>query len=308
MFDSIWEDVKREFRHGNMISRLVIVNLAFFIGIYLIKLGLVLAAGFQNAPDMLSILRYISLSSSWWFTFTHPWVILTHMFVHLGFFHFLFNMLFLYWFGRIVGDLIGDHRIVPLYLLGGLAGAAAFLLTAPFIYPGGSPVPAWGASAGVMAIVVASGVLAPDYLIRLILIGDVRLKYVVGVLLLLDLIGLANLDNTGGHLGHLGGAFMGFFFVRQLQKGRDLSEPVNRFFDKLLEFLSSLRHPKRRNPQVVYKNSDRRAKGKGQAASDSEQLSHQEKVDTILDKIKKSGYDSLSDEEKSFLFNASRKN
>lgn len=121
----------------------------------------------------------------------------TSMFLHEGFWHLLWNMLFLYWFGRIVGDFIGDQRILPLYLLGGLTGAVVFFISANLLPYGMGGRFALGASAGVMAIVVAAGTISPDYIMRLLLLGDVKLKYIVAVLVFLDLILIPNGGNTG---------------------------------------------------------------------------------------------------------------
>lgn len=311
MFESIWEDVKQQYNQGNMITRLIIANTAVFVVVNIVKLFITLFSGFEGSPSFETFIKFFSLSSDLLFNLTHPWVFLTSMFLHEGFFHFLFNMLFLYWFGRIVGDLLGNHRILPLYLMGGLAGGILYLITANLIYPGASY--AYGASAAVMAIVAAAGTIAPDYIMRLILIGDVKLKYIVGVLIFLDVVGIANMSNTGGHFAHLGGAILGFFFVRQLQTGTDWSDPVNRWIDSLVDFFRRLLGGKRKGPKVVYRDPDRKKKrsvgrsGRGSRKSDSEDLPHQEKLDAILEKIKKNGYESLSDEEKEFLFNASKK-
>jgi membrane associated rhomboid family serine protease len=311
MFESIWEDVKQQYRQGNMITRLIIANTAVFIVVNVVKLFITLFSGFEGSPKFETFIKFFSLSNDLLFNLTHPWVFLTSMFLHEGFFHFLFNMLFLYWFGRIVGDLLGNHRILPLYLMGGLAGGVLYLITANFIYPGASY--AYGASAAVMAIVAAAGTIAPDYIMRLILIGDVKLKYIVAVLIFLDIVGVANMSNTGGHFAHLGGAAFGFFFVRQLQGGTDWSDPVNRWIDSLVAFFRQLFSGKKKGPKVAYRNPERKKKsaatrsGRGSRKSDSEHLPHQEKLDAILEKIKESGYDSLTDEEKEFLFNASKK-
>ena len=217
---------------------------------------------------------------------------------------------------RIVADLIGDRRLLPLYLLSGLAGGFLYIATAHWIYKDGGY--AYGASGAVMGIVVASGLLAPDYLIRLIIFGEVRLKYIVIFLLLLDVIGLANMSNTGGHIAHLGGAVMGFFFIRLLQEGRDWSVPVNRIIDGISDYFHRL-FGGRSRPKVVYRSPDLRkekekvkstgSKGWGQRSkgSGATDQSHQERLDAILDKIKQSGYESLTAEEKDFLFNASKK-
>lgn len=318
MFQSIWSDIKQAFRHGNMVTRLMLINGSVFVAVNLVKLFMVVFGGFQDGAHerFVHFMKYFALSSDVWFNVTHPWVIVTSMFLHENLFHALFNILFLMWFGRIVADLIGDRKILPLYLLTGLAGGLLYIGTAHWIYKDGGY--AYGASAAVMGIVVAAGVLAPEYLIRLIIIGDVRLKYIVIFLLLLDIIGLANMNNTGGHIAHLGGAAMGFIFIRQLREGHDWSKPVNNLLDSLAEFFSRLFGGRSAQPKVVYRSPNlKKEKEKVQSnggkawgqrkGGSSSDPSHQERLDAILDKIKLSGYESLTDEEKDFLFNASKK-
>lgn len=317
MFLSIWQDIKQALRHGNMATRLMVVNGAVFVAVNLVHLFINIFTGFKdNAHEtFVRFMKFFALSSDWWFNLTHPWTIITSMFLHEGFLHALFNILFLWWFGRIVGDLIGDRRLLPLYLLSGLAGGILYMIAAKWIYPGESY--AYGASGAVMGIVVAAGVLAPDYLIRLILLGDVKLKYIVFFLLLLDIIGLANMQNTGGHVAHLGGAAMGFLFIRQLQDGNDWSKPVNNILDGIVLFFRHLFKLSPKGPKVAYRNpnikkeSARSSKTKAwqnRKGGSRTDASTQEKIDAILDKIKQSGYDSLSAEEKDFLFNASKNN
>ena len=317
MFESIWSDIKQAFRHGNMVTQLMLANGIIFVVVNIIKLFVVVLGGFQPGAQARfdKFMQFFSLSSDVIFDLTHPWVLFTSMFLHENLLHALFNILFLLWFGRIVADLIGDRRLLPLYLVAGLAGAFLYIATAHWIYKDGGY--AYGASAAVMGIVVAAGTLAPDYIMRIILIGDVRLKYIVIFLLLLDVIGLANMSNTGGHIAHLGGAGMGFLFVRQLQEGNDWSKPVNYVLDNIREFFIRIFSNKPPGPRVAYRDPDMKKKakvkskqrkgrrsGKGNSSSD---LSHQEQLDAILDKIKQSGYESLSAEEKEFLFNASKK-
>lgn len=303
MFKSLWEDAKREYHRGNMVTRLVMINVAVFVFVNLLKIFLRAWSGFgTSGPD--DTLHFLMISSDMWHNFTHPWVFITSMFLHEGFFHILFNMLFLYWFGRIVGDLIGDRHILPLYLLGGLVGGITFIASANLLgYGGGSVHFALGASGAVMAIVVASAVIAPDYMMHLILIGAVRLKYIVLVLVFLDMIAVANMTNTGGHFAHLGGALFGYLFVTQLRNGADWSSPINNFFDKIGAFFGNIGN--RKGPRVVYRNKNKSKRP--HASSDSDLMPHQEKLDSILEKIKHSGYDSLTTEEKEFLFKASKK-
>ena len=315
MLQSIWDDVRRELDKGNMITRLIIINIAVFVAINLVNLILFIANGGTPSPLYQTILHFFCMSSDWKFFLTHPWGLFTSMFLHEGFFHILWNMLFLYWFGRIVGDFIGDQRILPLYLLGGIAGGALFFISANLLPYGAGGSFALGASAGVMAIVVAAGTISPDYIMRLLFIGDVKLKYIVAVLVFLDLILIPRGGNTGGHFAHLGGALFGYIFVAQLRSGNDMSRPVNNILDSISGFFERLFSGQggRKRPKVVYRNPSKkrpRRSAKGSAASDSGQSRgsvDQEKVDAILDKIKQSGYDSLTAEEKEFLFNASKK-
>lgn len=322
MFNSIWEDVKREFSYGNMVTRIIIINIIVFVLINLVMVFMWAGSGLKTYN---SVLNFFMISSDWWHNLTHPWALITHMFLHEDFWHILWNMLFMYWFGRIVGDFIGNQRVLPIYLLGGLFAALVYFISSNIALPGTSILDgnnihyALGASGAVMAIVVAAGVISPDYIMRLFLLGDVKLKYIVAVLVFLDVIGIArNINGAGGAFAHLGGAFFGWLFVWQLRNGNDWSIPVNRVLDRIGQFfegLTSDRRQAKRGPRVVYRNTSktrppRRRSRAGQAPSDSsdgQSLSHQEQLDAILDKIKKSGYDSLSDAEKEFLFNASKK-
>ena len=311
MFTSIWEDLQREFRQGNMITRIILVNLGVYVFVNLVYIFFGLSSGGEDYTVYEKVVQWLSLSSDWWKILTRPWTIISSMFLHEGFWHILWNMLFLYWFGRIVGDLIGDRRILPIYVLGGLIGGLFYFASVNLLpYGGGGEHYALGASGAVMAIVMAAGVLAPDYIMRLILIGDVKLKYIVAVLIFIDLVGTGGKINTGGHFAHLGGAAFGWFFVYQLRNGTDLTEPLNRFFNMMEDYFRSFgsKAPKSR----VTARKKRRPKFtviRGNAASDDDlpDMSHQERLDVILEKIKQSGYESLNSEEKEFLFNASNK-
>ena len=323
MITSVWEDIKREFSFGNMVTRLVIINVAVFVAVIIVKLIFSIMSGgdSQAINGFQDFFYFFCMSTDEWHVLTHPWVPLTSMFLHEGLWHILWNMLFLYWFGRIVGGFIGDHHILPIYLLSGLVAAVAYYLSINFIYQIDNSF-AWGASGGVNGIILAAAVIAPDYIIRLLFIGEVRLKYIVAVLLFIDIIGIANNSNTGGHFAHLGGALFGWFYIYQLRNGgTDLSNPVNRIVNSIGRFFESIFNffrGKKSKLRVEYRNpnrstsSNRRSMGFGKSrkpnrVSDTEDLSHQEKLDAILDKINTKGMDSLSEEEKDFLYNASKK-
>lgn len=299
MFQSIFDDLKRELKVGNVVSRLIIINLIIFVMINLV--GLVLKFSNGGAPSELyqQIVNFFSISSSLKHNLTHPWTFITSMFLHLDFFHILWNMLFLYWFGRIVGDLLGDHRVFPLYLIGGIIGGLVFWGTMNLPMFGDSVKYALGASAGIMAIVTAAGAVAPDYNINLLIIGSVKLKYIVMTLILLDLIALGGFSNTGGHFAHLGGAFAGLFYVHQLRAGNDWAEGVNNIIDKILAFFrsdsQSYKAPKKEKVVI----------GTMKKVTDRKVDDFQEKLDQILEKIHKYGMDSLTEDEKRFLSEAS---
>ncbi len=311
MLKSIWEDAKKEYYQGNMVTRLILINVVVFVLINFVWLVMRLACGCINPEGYTPLVRFFSTPADPFYLLLHPWTLFTSMFLHTGFFHILWNMLYLYWFGRIVVDFIGNQRILPIYLLGGFAGAMVFFLASnlgfPFLSPDGY---ALGASAAVMAIAVASATINPDYEMHLLFLGRVKLKWLVGALVVLDIIFIGQDGNTGGHLAHLGGAVMGYITIRQLQQGNDWSANINRVLDRVADFLRKFAEGPRsqKGPRVAYRNPRRKfTSKKGQRKSDAPDRDHQQRLDTILDKIKESGYDSLSKDEKEFLFKASKK-
>lgn len=306
MIGSIVKDIRYKFQSGNTITRLIIVNVAMFLLIMIFLLALRLGSAFDPQNGLFDeAMKYLFLSGDVLWDARHPWVLITHMFTHVGFFHLLFNMLVLYWFGRIAGDLLGDHRMLPLYLYSGLTGALFYLLTAPLLYSGGSQL--HGASAAIMGIVAAAGLTAPDYQMRLLLIGDVRLKYIVAALLAIYIIGIANMDNIGGHFAHLGGAAFGFFYVHMLRRGHDLANGfirLTRFLQKPVKVPA--RPVKRKVTMEVRHRAGERQSDRSNKTTPAFQ-GDQERLDAILDKIKSSGYQNLSEEDKQFLHDASQK-
>ena len=326
MLRSLLEEEIQRFKMGNMVRRLIVVNVVVFIAVNLVNLAFFLAFQFSS-PDpgtfypgssyqkaYNAFIHFFSMSSSGWYVLTHPWTVITHMFLHEGFWHILWNMLFLYWFGRIVGDFIGNQKILPIYLLSGFAGAIMYFLGAA-VFTNGLIAPfALGASAAVMGITAVSGMIAPDYSMRLLLIGDVKLKYIVVTVILIDLFSISYGGNTGGHVAHLGGAAMGILFAYQLRQGNDWSIWVNKIIDRITGlFTGRSSASSRRKPKVVYRNTEKirnkkteRPSRRGRAKSDSD-VNHEEKLNAILEKIKESGYQNLTEEEKEFLVNASKK-
>ena len=227
-----------------------------------------------------------------------PWTIITYMFVHSGFIHLIFNLLWLYFGGTIFLKYLSNKQIVSTYILGGLTGGL-FYVMALTIFPVFEPVLdqsiAVGSSASVLAILIAIATYVPNYIVNLTFIGRVKLKHIAIVSILLDLI-LIPQGNAGGHIAHLGGAFYGFYFSRQLLRGKDSS----RWFDHLMDYLVNLFKPSK-SLKTVYKRpmtDDQWRENKS---------NEQDKINKILDKIAQSGYDSLNKEEKEILFKASKK-
>lgn len=307
VFGSIWDDIRYSFRMGNMVTRLAIINFGVFVAVNLVKLTLWMTNGGGGIPDYFDDgLYFLCMPAQWQTALIHPWGFFTSMFLHEDFWHVVNNLIFLYLFGTIAGDLIGNRRVFPIYLMGGLVGNILFLASDFWMH---YPVPfALGASGAVMALAGAVLILAPDYRVMLLLLGQVKLKYIVLVMVLLDMVGIAHSSNTGGHIAHLGGFAMGVLFVYQLRDGKDLAVPFNNLFDKITGWFSSSKQkpaaPKRR-PQPAMKATFGNAKGN--RSSDTNDLSFQEKLDAILDKIKQHGYENLTAEEKDFLYEASKK-
>ncbi|PJJ83944.1 rhomboid family protein [Mucilaginibacter auburnensis] len=211
-----------------------------------------------------------------------PWTPITYMFTHLNFFHLLYNMLWLYWMGQIFEEFLGYKRTVGLYLMGGLTGAIFYILLFTLLpsFTGRIMV---GASASVMAIIVAAATLVPNYKISVIILGELSIKWVAILFIVLSFLGLKG-ANAGGEIAHLGGALIGFIYIKQLQRGNDW-----------IESLSNIFKPKRKL-KVVSTNNNRSVSTKPR----------QDEVDEILDKISRTGYDSLNKHEKEVLFRASK--
>ena len=293
MFRSIAQDVKSSFDYGNMVVKLIIINIVVFMLTAL--LNAFLPSFYQS-----NILPYLALPGDLMILLYRPWTLITHMFLHSGFWHLAWNMLTFYWFGTIAGDLLGDRKILPVYILGGLIGGFAYILSFALLPNIGSF--ALGASAAVLAIVFTAVATAPDYNVQLILLGNVRIKFIGLFILFFDIIGINATVNSGGHIAHLGGTLFGFLFVYLLRSGTDLSVYFNNFIE-ILSFKRKKQPVKRGNLKVAHR-SELIEKKSSHARTRPNNISS--RVDEILDKIKQKGYGSLTDEEKEILYQASK--
>jgi len=284
----IADEIKLSFKNGSYLTKLIYINLAIWIMVRLIFVGFML-----SGSDGSQILGWLVLPASFDLFLTRPWTLITYMFLHFEFLHILFNVLWLYWFGKIFLEYHNQRRLLSLYLLGGLAGGLAFMISynlVPVFKGSVLFTQLLGASASVIAIVIAIAVYVPNHLIHLVFIGPVKIKWIAVISILLYIIGLSG-SNAGGNFAHLGGALWGWLYMSQLMAGRDIASGFNRITDKFFSWMKPGRKLKVKyhfpNPDYDYN----RKKNNQQA-----------EINQILDKIGKSGYDSLTLEEKEFLF------
>lgn len=302
----MFDEFKSAFqRPNNAHAQLIIINVVVFL-----VFGLLMVTARISGVDavFVSVYNQFSIPPLLDAFLAKPWTLFTYFFAHhfdyqqrhADFYHILFNMLALYYFGRLFNEFLGSAKLVAVYILGGLAGGIAYLLiynTIPFFQENA----AWGmvgASAAVYAVMVAIATLLPDYTFHLLLIGPVRIKYIAFVLVVLSFIGSVG-SNAGGNIAHLGGALIGYVYTRQLQAGINWGSWIT----ITLDWFKDLFKPKR-NVKVTYRNNA--SKGSASAKTSSAKATQSE-IDAILDKISDRGYESLTKEEKEKLFNASKK-
>jgi membrane associated rhomboid family serine protease len=291
----LWDDIKSTFRNGSNLTKLIYLNVGVFV---LIKLVEVIAVLF-SFPELTGFsLRILAIPASVPVLITRPWTIITYMFLHEGFVHLIFNLLWLYWMGRIFLEYLDQKKLVAVYILGGICGAILFVV-AFNIFPAFTETRsgsiALGASAAVMAVVVAIAAYVPDYTVYLFLVGKVKLKYLAFVMFILTSI-LDFSINSGGKIAHIGGAMFGYFYAISYRRGKDLGKGLNRFID----FLFTLFKPGKRL-KITYK------KPKTDYEYNIQKVERQAEINKILEKISKGGYDSLTKSEKDLLFKESQK-
>jgi membrane associated rhomboid family serine protease len=288
-------NLKAQYRQGSNLLKLIYVNAAVFLFFVILKIVTFLF----KAGDLESVLLgYLAAPASFDKLILRPWTVFTYMFLHVEFFHLLFNMLWLWWFGKIFVDYFDQKRLVSVYILGGLSGALLYIISFN-LFPGFSDLIhvsiALGASAAVMAIVVATAVYVPDYTIYLLFIGPVKIKWVALVIFLMT--SLVDFSvNSGGKIAHIGGALLGYLYSASYRSGKDITRGINRFFDSVVTWFKP--KPKMK---VTYK------KPMNDFEYNKAKKDHQEHINRILEKISKGGYDSLTKEEKEILFKESQK-
>ncbi|MBX2841471.1 MAG: rhomboid family intramembrane serine protease [Flammeovirgaceae bacterium] len=279
---------------NNSLVKLIIINVIVWV---FLNLCFFISKITNNDGFFDAIFINLAVQSSLSQFIYKPWTLVTYFFTHRDFFHILYNMIFMYWFGKIIEEFLGSKKLTAIYIIGGLAGGIAFIIAYNLLgYPNS---PMLGASAGVFAIVVGAATFQPDYRMYLMFIGPVKIKYVAAVVVFTSFIALPS-QNTGGNIAHMGGALVGFLFIIQLQKGNDWSKPVTASMD----FLANLFRP-RSKIKITYKKKKSNNIPKGKVKT-GPGIPDQAVVDAILDKISDTGYEKLTKEEKQILFKASQ--
>ncbi len=292
----IIDKLKYKYKTGNVMTRLVFINVFVFIALKII--GVIFTLFNINTLDLIV---FLGVPSHIPLLLNRLWTPITYMFVHEGFLHLLFNMLWLYWFGQIFLQYFSDRSLGSLYVLGGLAGALLYVVafnTIPYYMDMGR---GWmiGASAAVMAIVMGAAFYRPDVQLNLFLLGPVKIVYIAIFAFVLDFLSLGNATNPGGHVAHIGGALLGYLFAVQYKKGNDITH----WMSKWIDWFAGLFKPRQKKSKLKVEYT----RNEPDWEYNKRKHTEQEEIDAILDKLKQSGYSSLSSDEKKKLFDASKK-
>ncbi|MCR5140796.1 MAG: rhomboid family intramembrane serine protease [Bacteroidaceae bacterium] len=313
------DEVKRVFRQGGIVTRVIGINVVLFVLFALAQVVLKLF-GVDDSPW----LHFLDLPASLPQLALRPWTLITYMFMHASVWHLVFNMLWLYWFGQIALYFFSARHLRGLYVVGGLMGGVLYVVAYnvfPLFAPQLSSSLLVGASASILAIVVATAVKEPNYPLRLMLIGSISMKWLAVITVLIDMLLIAS-TNAGGHIAHLGGALAGWWFAAGLKKGYDITAWVN----SIIDFVGGIFHPaayrtnikvhkQKRAKKPISSGKKRKKKASESPVNDhaadyaynQTKKQQSDEIDRILEKIKKSGYAGLTAEEKRKLFEASNR-
>ncbi|MBU2651208.1 MAG: rhomboid family intramembrane serine protease [Bacteroidetes bacterium] len=291
-------NLKQFFSSGSTLSILIIIN----AGIWLLISTMGVIAYLFRVPEAAYqsfIVDYFALPADLPQIFVHPWTLITYMFLHINFFHILFNLLWLYWFGLIFRQYLSSRQLLSVYFWGGLAGGILYVVTYnifPVFADDLSMARALGASASVMAIVTAISFFVPNYSIQLLFIGRVKLLYLAIVLFVVDFFMIRS-SNSGGHIAHIGGFLYGFLWVFLTKRNIFSGWPLKMSFRNPFRRKSGFKARTYQTERPVSDDDYNTARKK-----------QQERIDEILEKISKFGYERLTKEEKDLLFRSGNKN
>lgn len=300
------ENLWKRFCNENIVGKYIYVNVAVYLTMALIG---VVATLFDALNPVNEIFRWVELPADVMQLLCRPWSIVTYMFVHGSFTHILWNMFALYGFGRIFQEFYSTRHFVGIYFLGGIAGGL-FFVAAYNIFPHFENVVQHsylvGASAAVLAIVSAVAVRSPNYVVNLMLLGQMRLKTLAIITVAVSVLLLAS-ENAGGNFAHLGGAMAGWLFAVRLNRGQDITTIINNLGDFALKMFDKLKKMFTRPKRAGMSFTRGGAKHSADHEYNARKKENEAAINHILEKIKKSGYSALSDEEKKRLFDASDK-
>lgn len=271
----------------SIVEKIIIINVAIFVLTYLFN-----TLSFLFQIDGNFIVNWFSLQPDFNLLLFRPWTIISYGFLHVGFFHILFNMLVLYYFGNLFMDFFNSRQFLTYLILGIIGGGLIYMLSYNYL-PGLKTQESLllGASAGVMAIVIGISSHIPHYSLRFRFIGNIKLLYIAVFFVTLDVVQIPA-GNAGGHLAHLGGSILGFMLTKYFNQGRNF-----------IAWFEGLLVKKDKRPlKTVYKSKERPSYQRKETKTEQ-----QKRIDSILDKISKSGYDTLTKEEKDYLFKAGKK-
>lgn len=301
------DGAKQFFNRSSVLKKLIIINVAVFIVINIVNLLFWLFQvnnNPQGLPGVSWLAYYLSVPSNTGALLMRPWSIFTYMFLHEDFLHILFNMIVLYFGGRIFMEYLSDRKLLSTYILGGLTGALFYIAAFNFFPVFSESLDysvALGASASVLAVLIAVSTYVPNYSVVLFLFGRIKLKYLALIIILIDLLSIMG-GNSGGHIAHLGGAFWGFIYVYFMRRGQDFT--LNLGTMNFRKFFSYFTKPKKK-PE--YRSNFDTGRPMTDEEYNARKNVDQDRIDRILEKISKSGYSSLTKEEKELLFHSSKK-
>lgn len=307
---SILDNLKLQFKNGSELVRLLYINIGVFALIQLVLIITTIGSGGETNYWGSVFVNWLILPVEPISLLMKPWTIVTYMFAHQSFRHLIFNLIVLYFTGNVFQEYLGGKRLVTAYVGGGLAGGLLFFIISNLTTAFGPSAGLIGASAGVMAVLMALTIYVPNLPVKLFFVLDVKLWHVTVLFFLLDLSGIASLDNPGGRIAHIGGAAFGYLMILQLRKGTDFSL----YLYALIDAIQKAFKPKPKLKTVYNKNKTKKSSffktsSKAQNSSKPKKPSNikdNDRLNEILDKIKVTGYEGLSKEEKEFLFKQSK--
>lgn len=288
--DNIFDNFKRFFNEKSMLSKLILINIA----VWLLCLITGIFTWLFNVNDISFFSQWFAVPANLSKLLVKPWTLFTYMFLQEGFWHLFFNMMMLYFGGKLFLQLFSEKQLLLTYIVGGIVGALVFILAYnvfPVFESSRYSAIALGSSASVLSILIAAATYRPEYKINLFLFGEVKMKWIAIIFVLIDVLSIPK-GNAGGHFSHLGGALWGFLYVYFLKNNKDL-------YDIFKD---------RKKIKVKSRNFNTNSqRPKTDEQYNAERAADQEETDRILEKIAKKGYSSLSDKEKEYLFRQSKK-